>query len=153
MLERGHLAPSRSRVGFLFLVFSETNQKRAWSCIDIKCSSKNADFYAFPFAMRPSVYRYRRVYRYFGIQIQAIQIVWMSHFQRDNTPGRKKNCRKERKFWTLTFFLLQMAILRIIFQLKSSKKIKKFKFWENFKKISSVCLLESSRFWETLSGG
>ena len=51
---RDHLAPSRSRVGFLFLVFSETNQKRAWSCIDIKCSIKYADFYAFPFAMRPS---------------------------------------------------------------------------------------------------
>ena len=29
---------------------------------------------------------------------QAIQIVSMSHFQRDNTPGRKKNSRKERKF-------------------------------------------------------
>ena len=65
---------------------------------------------------------------------QAIQIVWMSHFKRDNTPGRKKNFRKEKKFWTLTFFLLQMAILRIIFRLKSSKKIKKFKFWRNFKK-------------------
>ena len=37
---------------FVFGIF--WNQKRAWSCIDIMCSSKYVDFYAFPLAMRPS---------------------------------------------------------------------------------------------------
>ena len=37
---------------FVFGIFWK--QKRAWSCIDIMCSSKYVDFYAFPFAMRPS---------------------------------------------------------------------------------------------------
>ena len=29
---------------------------------------------------------------------QAIQIVWMSHFQRDNTPGRKKTAENKGNF-------------------------------------------------------
>ena len=46
---------AQSGTSGLILVFNIFwNPKRAWSCIDIKCSSKYADFYAFPFAMRPS---------------------------------------------------------------------------------------------------
>ena len=37
---------------FVFGIFWK--QKRAWSCIYIKCPSKYVDFYAFPFARRPS---------------------------------------------------------------------------------------------------
>ena len=53
MLERGHLA--QSGTSGLILVFNIVwNQKRVSSSIDIMCSSKYVDFYAFPFAVRPS---------------------------------------------------------------------------------------------------
>ena len=39
-------------LNFVFGIF--WNQKRAWSWIQIMCSSKYVNFYAFPFAMRPS---------------------------------------------------------------------------------------------------
>ena len=53
MLERGHLA--QSGTSGLILVFSFFwNQKRVSSSIDILSSSKYVDFYAFPFAVRPS---------------------------------------------------------------------------------------------------
>ena len=49
----GHLA--QSGTSGLFWVFSNFwNQKRVSSSNDIMCSSKYVDFYAFPFAMRPS---------------------------------------------------------------------------------------------------
>ena len=50
---RVHLA--QSGTSGLFWVFSNFwNQKRVSSSNDIMCSSKYVDFYAFPFAMRPS---------------------------------------------------------------------------------------------------
>ena len=51
----GTRPPSTLKVTWLNFVFGIFwNQKQAWSCIDIMCSSKYVDFYAFPFAMRPS---------------------------------------------------------------------------------------------------
>ena len=53
MLERGHLAQSGTSVLFLFFVFCQT--KRECSQASTSCAQVNTmDFYAFPFAMRPS---------------------------------------------------------------------------------------------------
>ena len=53
MLERGHLAQSgTSGLIWVFSIF--WNQKRVSSSINILCSSKYVDFYAFPLAMRLS---------------------------------------------------------------------------------------------------
>ena len=53
MLERGHLA--QSGTSGLILVFNIVwNQKRVSSSIDIMCSSKYVEFYAFSLAMRSS---------------------------------------------------------------------------------------------------
>ena len=52
MLERGHLAPSRSRDLFLFWEFSETKTIR--SCANFMASSKDVGLYAFTLALRPS---------------------------------------------------------------------------------------------------
>ena len=53
MLERGHLAQSGT-TGMIWVFSIFWNQKRVSSSIDILCSSKYVDFYAFPLAMRPS---------------------------------------------------------------------------------------------------
>ena len=49
---RDHLAPSRSRDLFFFLVFSETKTIR--SCANIMASSKDVGLDAFTLALRPS---------------------------------------------------------------------------------------------------
>ena len=47
--------PSTLKVTCVIFVFGIFwKQKRAWSCIYIMCPSKYVDFYAFPFARRPS---------------------------------------------------------------------------------------------------